>query len=105
MLVMAGREANPRRLCLTDMKAYLQELMQDGISIFLAVDANESTKITNSGVHSLAITCGLVDVHEQLQTKPAASHQLGSQQIDYMFALIDIMTCISQGEILDLHQG
>jgi hypothetical protein len=97
MLVTEGRSADPRSVFLIDMLAFILEAQQQGNSVILGIDANETMQKPSSGIRKLVEQCGLVDAHAHLYEKsPWASHRQGSRPIDFMFGSPDVVECITR---------
>lgn len=107
MLVTANREANPRRVFITDMIAYIHQCQSSGHEIILCLDANETMSAPNSAIRRLAAECGLVDVHQNTcpDYSEINSHRSGSSQIDFCLVTPRVMECISQTGILGFDEA
>ena len=72
----------------------------------LMMDANEACG-QGSGVDRLMYRCGLVDAHtlSRDMSTPPATHQRGSEKIDFVLITLRIALAVRAVSILPLHDG
>jgi hypothetical protein len=88
------------------MQRLIRDFQASGHDIVLMMDANEPCG-PGTGVDRLISTCGLADAHaSSTATTPApATHQRGSQTIDFILISPRLVTAISAVTILALNDG
>jgi exonuclease III len=76
----------PRQAFIRDLRQFIQTTQQTGDAIILCGDFNETMSEDQSGIASLATTCGLVDLFSVRlgQDNTPATYQRGHKRLDYV---------------------
>ena len=77
---------DPRQAFIHDLRNFIKQIQNDGEQIILAGDFNEEITSHESGMNTLATSCGLVDVFSirlGSATQPP-TYQRGTKRLDYL---------------------
>jgi hypothetical protein len=109
MMRALGKTDDPRDRTIEDVKRSVSDFQDQGHSVVLSWDANETTTQDgrDSGVNQVLFECGLVDVHfaKHPSLEPPATHCNGSTQIEYVFISPELLPSITATSILEFHTG
>lgn len=98
------KQINPQQQILDDLGDFITYKRQNGHSIILLIDANESYWKISSPLVNMCSQTRLVNsynyLHPNLQEVP--THSSGSTQIDYIFVTEDLLPALRRGGILPL---
>jgi exonuclease III len=100
------RNPDPRAKVLEDLGNRITELKTSGEEVILMMDANDTTQKANSDLSRWAEKVDLVDPHIQRHGSidEPATHERGSDRIDYIFMTEKISEYVMAAGILEFHK-
>jgi len=87
----------PRSLFVEELSEYIDELMEQGHEVIVAMDANETPTYKN-GTVAKRQSMGMIDVHNILHPDEAhpCTYQHGSECIDYMLVTPGVIPSLTR---------
>ncbi|WP_317204821.1 hypothetical protein, partial [Janthinobacterium sp.] len=95
-----------RKQFVADIISTVTEFQRAGHEIVAMMDANEPSG-SGTAADAISLACGLRDAHtlSMTATKPPATHQRGSEKIDFILVSPGTALAIRAASILPLHDG
>lgn len=87
---------NPRQAFIRDLQSFILQIQAANEDVILVGDFNEAINEPDSGIGTLATTCGLADIFAVRlgSSEIPATYQRGSRRLDYALATPSLLSCI-----------